>query len=111
MRTGQIPRLEKINPSGQIPLYTYIYILVRGTWPFVGQALQHAWGRLVRGTGPSTCLGHARSWDRPFNMLGASPLLGQALQHAGLACSAICLGYGPIRGLMQWDDLMKSDQP
>ena len=44
-------------------------------------------------------------------MLGAFSFVGQALQHAGLACSAICLGHGPTTGLMQWDDLMKSDQP
>ena len=28
------------------------------------------------GTGPSKCLGLARSWDRPLKMLGTGPLLG-----------------------------------
>ena len=32
------------------------------------------------------------------------------ISHAGLACSSICLGYGPTKGLMQWDDLMTSDK-
>ena len=31
------------------------------------------------GTGPSEFLGQARSWDRPFKILGTSPLLGHAL--------------------------------
>ena len=34
-------------------------------------------------------LGMARSWDRPFKMLGTGPLLGQALQ---------MLGTGPLWG-------------
>jgi len=34
------------------------------------------------GTGPSKFLGQARSWDRPFKILGTSPLLGQALQNS-----------------------------
>ena len=30
------------------------------------------------------------------------------ISHAGLACAAICLGYGPTAGLTQWGDMMKS---
>ena len=33
------------------------------------------------------------------------------ISHAGLACSAMCLGQGPTTSLQQWDVLMKSDQP
>ena len=33
------------------------------------------------GTCPVRCLGHARSWDTPFTMLGACLLLGHALQN------------------------------
>ena len=47
-----------------------------------GNRLQHDWDKPAPGTGPSTCLGQARSRDRPLNMHGTSPLLGQALGHA-----------------------------
>ena len=40
----------------------------------------------------------ARSWDRPFNMLGTSPLLGQALPHAW---DMLALGTGPSTCLGQ----------
>ena len=50
-----------------------------GTGPLLGQALQNAWDKPAFGTGPSTCLGHARSWGRLFNMLGICLLLGHAL--------------------------------
>ena len=66
-----------------------------GTGSLWGQALQNAWYRLALGTGPSKCLGQARSWDRPFKclgqarsgdrpfkMLGTGPLLGQAFENA-----------------------------
>ena len=36
-----------------------------GTCSLLGEALQRAWDMLVRGTGPSTCLGQARSWGLP----------------------------------------------
>ena len=86
----------------------HLYMLVRqrrliGTCPLLGQALQHAWDMPALGTGPSTCLGQARSWDRPFHMLGTSPLLGQALQHAR---DKPALGTGPSTRLGQarsWD--------
>ena len=65
------------------------------------------WDILALGTGPSTCLGHARSWDRPFHMLGTSPLLGQALQHAW---AKPALGTGPSTCLghaRSWDRPVK----
>ena len=40
-----------------------------GASPLLGQALQHAWDVPALGAGSSKCLGYARSWDRPFNML------------------------------------------
>ena len=51
----------------------------------------------------STRLGQARSWDKPFNVLGPSPLLGQALQRAW---DKPALGTGPSTCLGQarsWD--------
>ena len=53
-----------------------------GAGPLLGQTLQNARDRPALGTGPSKCLGQARSWDRPVKMLGSGPLLGQALQNA-----------------------------
>ena len=44
----------------------------------------------------STRLGQARSWDKPFNVLGPSPLLGQALQHVW---DMLALGTSPLRGI------------
>ena len=90
---------------------------VLGSW-LLGQAFQRAWDKPALGTGPSTCLGHARSWDRPFNTLGTCSLVGQALQHEkGSCCSLVgqalphawdmpALGTGPSRRLGQarsWD--------
>ena len=49
-------------------------------------------------TGPSKCLGHARSWDIPFKMFGTSPLLEHALSNAWdkpalETCPLKCLGH------------------
>ena len=75
------------------PMYKYHYkydceykhnknFKMLGTGLLSRHALQNAWDRPHLGTGPSKCLGQARSWDRPFKMLGTGPLLGQALQNA-----------------------------
>ena len=69
-----------------------------GTSPLLGQALPHAWDMLALGTGPSACLGHARSWERPFNVLGTCSFVGQALQHAS---HKPALGTGPSTCLEQ----------
>ena len=62
---------------------------------FVENAAAASSATAALGTGPSKCLGQARSWDRPFKclgqarfedrpfkMLGTGPLWGQALQNA-----------------------------
>ena len=40
-------------------------LLCKKSSPLLGQALPHAWDKPALGTGPSTCLGQARSWDKP----------------------------------------------
>ena len=67
-----------------------------GASSLLGQALQHAWGKLALGTGPSPCLGQARSWDRPFSVLGTCPLLGQALHVANMPCMWLMSLIGPM---------------
>jgi len=71
--------------------------------PLLGQALQNSWDRPALGTGHSKFLGQARSWDRPFNILGTSLLSGQALQNSW---DKPALGTGPSKFLGQarsWD--------
>ena len=47
-----------------------------GTGPLLGHALQSAWGRPAFGTGPSKCLGKARSWDNALQNAWDRPALG-----------------------------------
>jgi len=72
--------------------------------PLFRQALHNSWDKPALGTGPSKFLGQARSWDRPFKILGTNPLLGQALQNS---CDRPALGTGPSKFLGQarsWDN-------
>ena len=54
-----------------------------GTGLLLRQALQNSWHKPAFGTCPLKCLGHARSWDKPFKTFEARPLLGQALHSLG----------------------------
>ena len=54
---------------------------------FVHPVVSHvAWDMPALETCPVKGLGQARSWDMPFNMLGAGPLLGHALQMEYVKC-------------------------
>ena len=50
---------------------------------FLDQSLENVSERTAAGTGPSTCWGHARSWDRHLQELGTCPVSGQAFRVLG----------------------------
>jgi len=69
----------------------------RNSWdrPALGTGPSKFLDKPALGTCPSKCLGQARSWDRPFKILGTGPLLGQALQNSW---DKPALGTGPLLG-------------
>ena len=56
-----------------------------GTGPLLGQVLQNSWDRPALGTGRSKFLGQARSWGRPFKILGTGPLFTAYEDYDGFA--------------------------
>ena len=84
-------------------------------WPAVSTQVVPEPKRATLGTGPSTCLGQARSWDRPFDTLGTCSFVGQALQHAW---DKSALGTGPSTSPLlgqalqhAWDKPALGDRP
>ena len=94
---ARMPSTSTISRARAMIDFSYSLMLRTRYWDR-GQALQNSWDRPALGTGHSKFLGQARSWDRPFKILGTNLLSGQALQNSW---DKPALGTGPSKFLEQ----------
>ena len=108
-RPFRMPRDHNTKMKAFKPMMdTIIHQRDRSTSCNVVKALLSSCDMPALGTCPSKFLGHARSWDMPFKILGTGPLLGHALLNvwdrpALGTCPLKCLGQArswdmPFRG-------------